>query len=93
MPRIGLDGDDETSGLEGVSSSQAASDVPAESFQAASVLFGETSPKPELLSEPSAYLGLLLRVLLLRRTFVGAGPEAFAFAEGLELFLVGVGLG
>lgn len=84
--RVGLIGDDDASTLVGVST-QAGSDFPGESFRTESGLYGDATSEPRLLSEPSAYLGLLLSVLLLRRTFFGVGPELLSFTTGLSFFL------
>jgi hypothetical protein len=87
--RAGLSGDDDdASDLVGVST-QAASDLSRESFQTESGLFGEIISEPRLLSEPSAYLGLLFRVLALRRTFAGV-DNGFLSPVGGLLFFGGV---
>lgn len=86
--RVGLAGDDDDpADLVGVST-QAGSDVPGESFQAESGLNGDAASEPRLLSEPSAYLGLVFRVLVLRRTFFGAGIELLlSITAGLSFFV------
>lgn len=83
--RVGLIGDDDASNLVGVST-QAGSDLPGESFQVESGLYGDATSEPRLLSEPSAYLGFVLRVLALRRTFFGFGAELPLVATGLSFF-------
>jgi hypothetical protein len=88
--RVGLIGDDDdATDLVGVST-QAGSDLPGESFQAGSGWYEGATSEPKLLSEPSAYLGFVVRVLALRRTFFGVAIELFLrIAVGL-CFFVGV---
>ena len=85
--RVGLIGeDDDAAALVGVST-QAASDLPGESFQTESGLYGDAASEPRLLSEPSAYLGFVFCVLALRRGFFGAGSELLlSIAAGLLSF-------
>ena len=88
--RVGLIGDDDDpTDLVGVST-QAGSNSPGESFQAKSGLDGDAASEPRLLSEPSAYLGLVFRVLVLRRTFFGAGIELLLSITAGHSFFVGV---
>lgn len=88
--RVGLIGDDDDpADLVGVST-QAGSDLPGDSFQAKSGLKGDAASEPRLLSEPSMYLGLVFRVLVLRRTFFGVGVGAellLSIAAGLSVFV------
>ena len=89
---MGLIGDDDDpTDLVGVST-QAGSDLPGESFHAESGLNGDAASEPRLLSEPSAYLGLVFLVLVLRRTFFGVGVELLLLLSiATELsFFVGV---
>jgi len=96
--RVGFSGDhDGTSDLVGVSTQ--ASDLPGESCQAGFELSCDAGSDPRLLSEPSAYLGFWLRVLVLRRTFFGVffgvffdvffgvGPELATGVTALLVFL------
>ena len=88
--RVGLTGDDDDpTDLVGVST-QAGSNSRGESFQAKSGLDGDAASEPRLLSEPSAYLGLVFRVLVLRRTFFGVGVGTgllLSIAAGLSFFV------
>lgn len=88
--RVSLIGDDEdATDLVGVST-QAGSDFPGESFQAESGWYEGATSEPRLLSEPSAYLGFVLRVLALRRTFFGVGIGLFLRIAAVLPFFVGV---
>lgn len=88
--RVGLiGGDDDATDLVGVST-QAGSNLPGESFQAESGWYEGATSEPRLLSEPSAYLGFVLRVLVLRRTFFGVAIGLFLRIAAVLSFFVGV---